>query len=156
MGSHSERDKSRANNNTIIIIFIEHVLYARCCTKYLKCLTSLSLPNKPMKKVLRQFLRVQGIEPIHLNGGRGGRFSWWHSRKGQNKVALYLELECPHYTISEMTDSEESENKNEAILLLSSFVYCVLLKIYFVWRIISFTSWRELYIVGYALSASLT
>lgn len=47
-----------------------------------------------------------------MNGGVG-RFPWQCSIKGQNKVALYLELECSHYTISGVTDPQERENDGE-------------------------------------------
>lgn len=45
--------------------------------------------------------------------GRVGKFPWQCSIKGQNKVALCLELECPHYTTSGVTDSQERENDGE-------------------------------------------
>lgn len=112
MGSHSERNRNRANN-TIIIIFVEHVLYARCYNKYL---ISLNPSNKPIRRVLWQVLGVQRmvlLSPMHMSGGLGRRFPWRCYRKGQNKVTLYLELECPCYTVSGVTDSRERGNESQ-------------------------------------------
>ena len=52
------------------------------------------------------------------------RFPWRCSRKGQNKVSLCLEFECPCYGISRVTDSGE-----EGMRANISRVLCFLLSV---------------------------
>lgn len=109
MGSHSERNRNRANH-TIITVFIEHVLYARCYNEYLRCLIPLNPPNQPVRKALRQLLGGQGmalLSPLHMSRDVGRRFPWQCYRKGQNTVALDLDLQCALYAVLGVTDSGE-------------------------------------------------
>lgn len=65
------------------------------------------------------------MDPTHMSwGGVVRGFPWQCSRKGQNQVGLCLELECPCYTVSGVTDSGE-----EGMRANVSLVLCLLLSV---------------------------